>query len=298
MGDLTLQGVAAAHRSTSALEQRLVHRRFLGEHDDHEHARVAAAALVARLGDRLRLLRVVVDGVERGHVWLAVEGADELGVLDLTLDDRSLAQEVRAGLVASAREEGFGRLSIGVAPADPVLEAFTIGGDFAVSAFQMRLPLDDRLPVEDAVRLVPMSPEVYEPFMARSCQEYAEARAKAGEPPERAREVAAEQMAELLPDGLGTTDHHFFLGEVDGARVGTLWLGTERPMTFVYDVEVDEARRRQGHGAGLMRAAAVWARERGSHALGLNVFAYNHSAKTLYDRLGYEVVEQHATHRL
>ena len=101
-------------------------------------------------------------------------------------------------------------------------------------------------------------------------------------------------MAAQLPDGLSTANHHFFVGMVDGERVGTLWLATERPMAFVYDVVVDEDQRRRGYGAGLMRAGAVWARARGAHALGLNVFGYNRGAKTLYDRLGYHVVEEYA----
>ena len=62
-------------------------------------------------------------------------------------------------------------------------------------------------------------------------------------------------------------------------------------MAFVYDVAVDEAQRRRGYGGGLMRAGAVWARQQGSPALGLNVFGYNHGARALYDALGYDVVE-------
>ncbi|MDT1888860.1 GNAT family N-acetyltransferase, partial [Acinetobacter baumannii] len=71
-----------------------------------------------------------------------------------------------------------------------------------------------------------------------------------GESIEQAREVAEQQMADLLPDGLATEHQDFFVGTVDGEPVGTLWVGTERPMAFVYDVVVDEAHRRRGYGAG------------------------------------------------
>lgn len=48
----------------------------------------------------------------------------------------------------------------------------------------------------------------------------------------------------------------------------------------------------------LMRTGALWSRARGAHALGLNVFGYNHGAKSLYDRLGYHVVEEFAAHTI
>ena len=41
-----------------------------------------------------------------------------------------------------------------------------------------------------------------------------------------------------------------------------------------------------------MRLGALWARDRGSHALGLNVFGYNDAARALYERLGYAVTEE------
>jgi GNAT superfamily N-acetyltransferase len=60
-------------------------------------------------------------------------------------------------------------------------------------------------------------------------------------------------------------------------------------MAFVYDVEVFEDERRKGYGAGLMNAAAVWSRDHGHRAIGLNVFAHNTGARALYDRLGYRI---------
>ena len=60
---------------------------------------------------------------------------------------------------------------------------------------------------------------------------------------------------------------------------------------FVYDVVVEEAHRGRGYGSGLMRAGALWAQQRGAHAIGLNVFGHNHRARTVYDRLGYLVTE-------
>ena len=285
--------------SVEALVRGVTHRRFLGEYADAERAAAAGRAWAERVLPRARLLQVrdSADVRERGRVWLVAEG-DDLGVLALTLDDHRLAPDVRELVLDLARVEGFRRLTVGVAPGDPALVGFVHGRHFEVAAFQMRLDLDHALPDETTVQLVPMAASTHDAYLAQGVREYAQAREKAGETQERAQEAAQEQMAALLPDGLATADHHFFVGMVDGERVGTLWLGTERPMAFVYDVVVDEDQRRRGYGAGLMRAGAAWSRARGAHALGLNVFGYNHGAKTLYDRLGYHVVEEFAAHTI
>lgn len=297
MGDLTLHDDPDHAAASHGLVEHLVRRRFLVEYDDRDRAVEAAQANVARLGERLRLVRVRLDGVERGHAWL-VTGGDELTLIDLALDDHVLAAGVRDLLVERARAEGLRRLAVTVVPGDPVLEAFAFGGGFVVAAYQMRLPLDDRLPAEPVLVLRPMTEAEHTAFMAVGTEDYIAARVKSGESPEQARKVSEEQMAEMLPDGADTVDHHFFVGEVDGERVGVLWVGTERPMAFVYDVIVDEHRRREGHGAALMRAGALFSRDHGSHALGLNVFGYNHGAKALYDRLGFHTVEEFAAREL
>lgn len=289
--------------SAAALVRLITRRRFLGEYGDPERAAEAGRAWGEQVLPQARLLRIRGEGSghehghERGQVWLLVEG-DDLGVLSLDLDDARLAPDVRVLLVDLARAEGLRRLTVGMIPGDPVLEAFVRGGSFEVGAFQMRLDLDDRLPEESVVVLAPMEPADFEGYLAYGTEEYAAAREKAGETRERAQEVAREQMRTLLLHGVDTRGQHFFCGTVRGERVGVLWLSTERPMAFVYDVEVDAEHRRRGYGAGLMRAGALWARGQDAPALGLNVFGYNLAAKALYDRLGYRVVEEHAAHTI
>ena len=286
--------------SAEALESAMTHRRFLGEYAERERAAQAARDFTARVLPLTRVLRVrtAADGPEApgcGTVWLVAED-DDLAVLALMLDDHGHAPAVRELVLDIARSEGFRRLTIGVAPGDPALERFVLGRHFEVTAFQMRLDLDHLLPDQDVVALEPMDQPTYDDFMRAGVEEYAADRARAGETPEHAAEVAEQQMARLLPDGLATAEHHFFCATVGGERVGSLWLGTERPLAFVYDVVVDEAHRRRGYGAGIMRAGARWSQARGAHALGLNVFGFNRGAKQLYDRLGYHVVEELAAH--
>ncbi len=278
-------------RSTDGLVRRLQHRRLLHEHAELGAALVAAQTMVDRAADRSRLLEVR-DGDEHvGEVWLVTDG-EERGVVDLTLTHADRAATTRKLVEELAAAEGAVRLTVTVSPGDLVAVAFAEGGGFTRTATQMRLDLAHQLPAEDVVVLEPMDDATYAAWEAVEVESYAAEREQAGESPERARQVSEEQHAELLPDGLATADHHFFVGQVEGETVGSLWVGTQRPMAFVYDVVVDEAHRRKGYGAGLMRAGALWAQERGAHAIGLNVFGHNDGARALYDRLGYQVTEE------
>jgi ribosomal protein S18 acetylase RimI-like enzyme len=100
-----------------------------------------------------------------------------------------------------------------------------------------------------------------------------------------------------LPDGLDTGYMLLFIGEVDGKRIGWIWLALpgaphHADTAWVYTVEVDEAHRGKGYGKGLMLAAERDLVQRGVNTLGLNVFGSNKTAMGLYERLGYEVISQ------
>jgi len=95
-----------------------------------------------------------------------------------------------------------------------------------------------------------------------------------------------------LPDGLATYGHVLLVAvdPDDGQRVGVLWFGpsTDDPaMAWVYDITVDEERRRQGWGRAIMRAFEGEARAHGFVRAGLNVYGDNHVARRLYESLGY-----------
>ena len=106
-------------------------------------------------------------------------------------------------------------------------------------------------------------------------------------------DLAAESFERFLPDGMATAGSSLLivLGSPD-ERVGVLWLGphpTKPNATWVYEVVIDEAHRGKGHGRAAMLAAERIAREAGHTAIGLNVFGFNQTARSLYDSLGYEV---------
>ncbi|MFI7597528.1 GNAT family N-acetyltransferase [Actinoplanes sp. NPDC049681] len=100
---------------------------------------------------------------------------------------------------------------------------------------------------------------------------------------------AAADYRRLLPDGLGTPEHHLWHAYDGGTEVGLLWMHITAETAFVYDVEVREDRRGRGYGQAIMRAAEELCRARGVQSIGLNVFGQNTGARRLYEREGYEI---------
>lgn len=114
--------------------------------------------------------------------------------------------------------------------------------------------------------------------------------------------------SELFPNEsfghLAQTVKRYFSNEtplwwVDGAEsdtpVGCLWMGNAIDQVtgdrhfHIFLLYVDPDHRRQGLATQLMRQAEEWARARGDHQLGLQVFQVNTRAIALYQKLGYQV---------
>lgn len=78
------------------------------------------------------------------------------------------------------------------------------------------------------------------------------------------------------------------------APVGCLWLGTAIDQVkgwrypHIFLLYVNSSHRRQGIGSALMHHAESWARARGDHQIGLQVFQHNQPALQLYTKLGYQ----------
>lgn len=294
--------------NAAQLAERLVERRLLGDFlGDRARAQEAAEAAVQRGLDHLEPNDVVTgDGPVVGRLWLR-RNHDELSVADLVLDAPTdeLVEAVHAAVLARATQEGCVRLTVPVPGDDELLHRFIEGRGYELSATNMAMDLAEAEGAtgvtsgtsgasSDRVVLDPMAEADYPAWKQWQIDDYAEARHKAGESLEVARQVSAEQMDQLLPDGLATAGNHIFVVRESGSgqRVGMLWLSTERPTAYVYDIQIDEAQRRKGFGAAAMQAGAGWVRERGFPAIGLNVFGYNSGARALYDALGYRVVEE------
>jgi ribosomal protein S18 acetylase RimI-like enzyme len=142
-----------------------------------------------------------------------------------------------------------------------------------------------------------MTEPEFEAYLRRANSAYAQEHVAAGSwSEEEAEERAAAEAAQLLPEGLATTDMLFYLGEIgDGEVVGWVWLNLKSPhraYAWIYDIEVVADHRGQGYGAALLAAAEEELRERGVPAVGLNVFGPNLVAQRLYASAGYELMSK------
>jgi ribosomal protein S18 acetylase RimI-like enzyme len=153
------------------------------------------------------------------------------------------------------------------------------------------------------VRLEPMTDAQYRSYRETANDGYARQIADAGATAlDEARRKAEADFARLLPDGLATPGMHLWTAYADAEPVGLMWLHVEEKPdgrhAFVYDIEVREQARRQGHGRAIMRAAERACRDMGVVIVKLNVFGPNTGARALYEQEGFEVTSVQMHKRL
>ncbi len=145
-----------------------------------------------------------------------------------------------------------------------------------------------------------MDETFYQSFLQRSIPEFANENIKAG----YWKTSAALQKSEalfnnLLPDGVETEGHHLFqiVDEESHLNVGVIWFAEvendDQRAAFLYDLYIDEPYRSHGYGKWAMQAIETKIEELGIRSISLHVFADNHIAKRLYQKLGYAVVKTH-----
>ncbi len=266
-------------------EWRLRHR-----YADARSARGAARALVLELLSGSRLLRT-----PDGFVWLGPDG-DHTPVYDVRAHDPGDPDAV-ARLRDLATRVAGSPLGTSVLPGEPSREAFVADGTFRLTAASMRLDVTGPVPggeLAGRVDLMPMSDAQVRAYRDGAVAAYAASREEAGEPPELAMKTSVASFDEMLPDGRAGTGQHLFHLRHEGDVAGLLWVCLRWPaQAWVYDVEVAPDRRGRGLGAAAMVHAARWTRSRGVPWLGLNVFGPNARARSLYERLGYVLEEEH-----
>lgn len=140
----------------------------------------------------------------------------------------------------------------------------------------------------------PMTVSEFGPFREDLVRDYAAQNVAAGRwSAEEAERCAAEQTDGLLPSGVETEGHLFFVAESEGAVVGHLWLcmtvRPDSPEAWIYAIEIDADKRGRGYGRALLAAAEAEAASRGATVIALNVFGPNTVARSLYDSAGYEI---------
>ena len=141
-----------------------------------------------------------------------------------------------------------------------------------------------------------MTKAEFDEWKAYSTDEYAKDKMNAlGIPIEEATKLSEDSFAGLLPDGIQTTDNHFFMITRNEAVLGWLWfvVKTEWGVTsaFVYDVEIKSEHRRQGVAATAMFLLESEARKHGATKIALHVFGQNTGARDLYSKAGYQITD-------
>lgn len=143
--------------------------------------------------------------------------------------------------------------------------------------------------------LVPMTEAEFATYLARAVRDYADAHLRAGDVlPEEALERAQKDYAELLPDGLRSKDDFLFTLSHDTlGAIGMVWFELRQrgsaKSAFIYDFMVREDLRGQGYGRRALELLELKLREFGADRIGLHVFGYNHAARALYEKMGYEI---------
>lgn len=212
---------------------------------------------------------------------------------DSDLDLLAIVEEV-------AREKGAEELRVNVFATDTVLTRLTADQNFITLNSQMWMldnPSTSSEFGETGLILRPMRSDEFPEYRQQQVIGDAEAKVLAGKStPSGAMEESEHEVARLLPDGLETDGQFIFIAEVDGERVGSVWMDiddeAEIPTAFCLQVEINQPLRGRGFGRAIMGASLNECRKRNIRGLALSVFGYNNVARTLYESMGFKVVEE------
>lgn len=107
---------------------------------------------------------------------------------------------------------------------------------------------------------------------------------------------AAEEVAEMLPDGFRTENHTFLTVMAEEENVGFLWAIDEEfegeKQCFLCDFAIWEPHRRKGYGEAALCLAQAQAHAAGREKIVLFVRDNNHIARHLYEKCGYGFLRQ------
>jgi len=204
--------------------------------------------------------------------------------------------QARSEAGAQARSEAAsqaGPLWVNIDPADPAQAALFRRYPVRSQVMIKRLHGPDPLPAGLEVR--PMTEARFAAFRAEMIRGYAADMASSGTLPATEAAVrAAAQTDQTLPEGLNTANHTFLCLHAGGEEVAVNWLCHHREpgASWVYGVEVSERHRGRGYGRAAMIAGEQATLAAGDTHLSLNVFGSNAVATRLYERLGYQTVDQ------
>lgn len=142
--------------------------------------------------------------------------------------------------------------------------------------------------------LSPMTETEFSAYLALAIPDFAQGKVEAGQwAPAESLDLSRKVYADLLPQGLATTDHFLFTvrdGDTSDS-VGMLWFAAQerggQRIAFVYDVSIEVQHQRKGHASRAFTAMEAEVQKRGLSGIALHVFGQNTGALALYQKLGY-----------
>ena len=146
------------------------------------------------------------------------------------------------------------------------------------------------------VRFVELEDGPYREYRKDLVRHYAADKVRAGAWSQAEAEGrAARDVDGLLPEGPATQGHFLYSVRDDSidAEVGTVWFalrdsGVGRSV-WIYDIIIHENFRRKGYASRTLDLVEERARDLGAKSVELHVFGHNHGARTLYEKLGYNI---------
>ena len=146
------------------------------------------------------------------------------------------------------------------------------------------------------IRLVAMTESEFRTYREILIRGYAEDKVRSGNwSAEDSLKRSEQETDQLLPKGLATPDHYLFSIRDDALakNVGILWFAVVhwggKNLAFIYDIEVDTTQRSKGYGTQALLALEEKVKTLGLDTIGLHVFGFNHAARALYEKMGYEI---------
>lgn len=179
---------------------------------------------------------------------------------------------------------------------DPAAAA--LFGGYQLRSQKMIKELDMPTDLPQGVVARPMAEAEYEPWKVNDIAGYAADLTNSGlYPAEAAAAYARRSYDELLPIGLATVGHAFWMVDADRETVAAIWLHHhESPgVSYVYSVETRPEHRGRGYGRAAMLVGEAKSLAAGDRHIALNVYGHNAVAIRLYDSLGYIVLDQTRT---
>ncbi|MCA0983121.1 GNAT family N-acetyltransferase [Halobacillus yeomjeoni] len=148
------------------------------------------------------------------------------------------------------------------------------------------------------IKLVPLEKENYDLYIKDEIQRYADEKVKAGTwHAEEAINNSKDVFDDLLPEGQETKQHYFMsIQSVDTKESeGYIWyhFNTENPQkeAFIYNFYIIENARDKGKGSVALQELEEYVRQQGAAKLSLHVFAHNHRAVHLYEKMKFRTTD-------